>query len=588
MKVLVLNCGSSSLKYKLYDDGAEQRAGLVERIPDGGHEQALQGVLDELSDQTIDAVGHRVVHGGARFADAARIDDAVRADIEACIALAPLHNPANLAGIDAAMARLPDVPHVAVFDTAFHARLPRRARSYGIDPTLADKHHIRRYGFHGPSHAFVAQRAAEQLGRPLEELRLITCHLGNGASVCAVECGRSVETSMGMTPLEGLVMGTRSGDIDAGALIALLKSGAMTVDELDHTLNKQSGLKGLSGISNDVRDIEKAAAEGDERARLAIAVFTHRLRKYIGAYAAVMGGVDAVIMTGGIGQNSATMRRRALQRFEYLGLLIDEEKNAGAQARHDRTPVVDISEDHSRVRSLVIATDEERMIADETRRVAGGGAEVQSEMPIPIAVSARHIHLTREAMDALFGPGSELTSYRPLSQPGQFACHERLNIVGPRGRIDGVRILGPLRPACQVEISRTDEFHLGVDAPVRHSGDVKGTAPIILEGPKGTLHLQEGLICAWRHIHMHPDDAARYGVKDRDEVMVEIRGGDRDLIFADVVVRVSPKYALEMHIDTDEANAAELPPKSEGSLVGVEGRQAVLLKRKAWPQPAGE
>lgn len=587
MHVLVLNCGSSSLKYQLKDTETQACvvAGAVERIEDGAHKKALADVIEATKEYNIEAVGHRVVHGGHKFSRAVEIDTDVIAAIEACIPLAPLHNPPALACIRASREAFADVPHVAVFDTAFHATLPNRAKNYAIDPNVAEERGLYRYGFHGPSHAFVAREAARALNRPLAKLRLITLHLGNGCSATAVECGRSVETSMGTTPLEGLVMGTRSGDIDAGAVLQLLndngEAGAMSAADVDELLNKKSGLLGLSGESNDLRDIQKHAEEGDKRARLALGVFAHRVRKYIGAYAATMGGVDAIVLTGGIGENSAQMRRRILQRFEFLGLVIDEDRNTDAEVSAENRASI-ISADHAGCQAIVVATDEEQMIAESTAAVVSGATKPTTKKPIPIAVSARHIHLTAETFAALFGEGKELTPYKPLSQPGQYASEEKLSLIGPRNRIDGVRILGPLRPKNQVEISRTDEFFLGVDAPVRLSGRVEGSAPITLEGPKGRVTLSEGLICAWRHIHMRPEDAKAYGVKHGDSVEVKIHGGVRDLTFGDVLVRVSEKYALEMHIDTDEANAAELSRKSEGMLVGVEGgAQAVVQARRA-------
>lgn len=586
MQVLVLNAGSSSLKYQLVDPATGHRAlaGTIEALgAERSHDDALRDVLAELEGAKVDAVGHRVVHGGARFVDAVRVDDEVLAAIEAQVPLAPLHNPANLAGIRAARALLPGVPHVAVFDTAFHVRMPRRARTYAIDPELAEAHGLRRYGFHGTSHRFVAGLAAEHLRRPLAELRVVSLHLGNGASACAIEHGHSVDTSMGLTPLEGLVMGTRSGDVDPGIVLKLARE--LGVDGAEAVLNGRSGLAGLSGISNDLRAIQAAAAEGDDRARLAINVFAHRARKYVGAYAAVMGGLDAVVLTGGIGENSASMRRRILQRLDFLGITLDEDRNADAKVDDD-APVFDVSASHARVRTLVIATNEELQIARDTEAVVRQAKQLTQKKPIPIAISARHVHLDRAGMDALFGPGSELTPYKPLSQPGQFAAEERVTIVGPRGRLERVRVLGPLRKGCQVEVSRTDEFLLGVDAPIRQSGHTKGSAPITLEGPKGTLHLPEGLICAWRHIHMHPDDAEAYGVKDGDEVEVAVTGGPRDLVFGDVIVRVHPQFALEMHIDTDEANAAELSSGAAGALIDdpylppQSGAAAVLLEKR--------
>ncbi len=583
MHVLVINCGSSSVKYVLLQSQTEAivASGRVERVRElpGGFQEALQQVLASLGDAPVEAVGHRVVHGGERFTAPVRVTDEVVEGIQACVPLAPLHNPSNLAGIEAARAVWPDLPHVAVFDTAFHYHLPRRARTYALDAEVAASAGIRRYGFHGMSHAFVAHQAAAWLETPLADLRLIVCHLGNGASVCAVEAGHSVETSMGMTPLEGLVMGTRSGDIDPGVVLELVRRHGGDVEAVDALLNQRSGLLGLSGVSNDLRDIEERAAAGDERCRAAISVFAHRVRKYIGAYAAVMGGVDAVILTGGIGENGAAMRQRLLQRFEYLGLRFSEERNADARVSREAR-VADISARNSRVRALVIATDEEIMIAREAAKVAQGAQEIRSLRPIPVAVSARHVHVTEATFHKLFGPDAQLTERRPLSQPGQFAAEQVVTLVGPRRRLENVRILGPFRSKDQVEISRTDEFHLGVDAPVRLSGQTAGSAPITLEGPAGSVALTEGLICAWRHIHMTPEDAEAYGVHHNDEVEVAVSGHGRGLVFRDVVIRVDPSFKLEMHIDTDEANAADLPQHSEGALVGVEGAEGTLQRRR--------
>lgn len=598
MQVLVINCGSSSVKLDVLDPSTGERSqqATVERVGTPGcsatigdetltladmdHGAALASVLPKLvSAGPIHAVGHRVVHGGDHFTAPTRLHpDAVRA-IEALSSLAPLHMPANLAGIRAARELLPDVPHIAVFDTAFHHTLPRRARTYAIDQTLAAKHGLRRYGFHGPSHRYVAEKAAEWLGSDIRDLRIITLHLGNGSSACAVEYGRSVETSMGMTPLEGLVMGTRSGDVDPGVLIELMRAEGLDADGLDRVLNKQSGLTGLSGVGNDMRDIESRAADGDEASQLALHVLCHRLRKYIGSYAAVMGGVDAIVFTAGIGENSALVRHRAAQRLEFLGARLSEDLNREAKLSAEH-PVADLSASNSRVKLLVVATDEARAIATDACHLALEDDAVAQQFTIPVAVSARHVHLTPEAVEVLFGEGHELTPYKPLSQPGQFACEEKVDLIGPKRSIEGVRILGPTRPACQVEISRTDEFHLGVDAPIRNSGDVSNTPGITLVGPKGKLELPEGLICARRHIHMTPEDAERFGVKDRDVVEVALDTEGRNLIFGDVLVRVKSSYALEMHIDTDEANAAEIRGRMEGALVGT-GSTVRLQKRNS-------
>ena len=585
MAVLVINCGSSSLKYAVFNkDETLVASGKHERLvqdADAGlsHAEAVAQVLNECKQYNIESVGHRVVHGGARYHQPQLIDDSVLNAIEQYIPAAPMHNPFSLAAIKAAQEVLPTVPQIAVFDTSFHARMPRRASTYAIDYDVAQKHEIRRFGFHGISHEYAANVAATYLERPLDELRLITMHLGNGASACAVEFGTSTETSMGNTPLEGLVMGTRSGDVDAGVILNLLRTGEYDADSLNTLLNHQSGLAGLSGLGNDLREIETAAAAGHDRARLAINVFAHRARKYIGAYAAAMGGVDAIAFTGGIGENSASMRRRILQRLEFLGIMINEDANHDASIQHDNDHAV-ISTQNSRVDVVVVKTNEELMIARESLRVTGSknaasvtpastSVDASSETdlpPIPIAVSARHCHLTEKTFALLFGPDASPTAIKDLYQPGQYACAEKVTLVGPRNRIENVRLLGPLRSVDQVEIARTDEFKLGIDAPVRNSGQVKGSASITLEGPVGTVHLTEGLICARRHIHMQPDDAKLYGVTDKDQVSVAVMGGERDLIFGDVLVRVKDSYKLEMHIDTDEGNAAELTPGTGGSI----------------------
>ncbi len=598
MHILVINCGSSSLKIALVDSASGQQVAAlkVERVGEAeaaivvdgvstpctapDHQTALACALPRLVSDAGDiaGVGHRVVHGGERFDRPVRIDDEVEAEIAALIPLAPLHNPANLMGIQAARVLLPDVAHVAVFDTAFHSTLPRRAREYALPRALAEKHGIRRYGFHGTSHAFVARRAAEHLGRELKDLRLITCHLGNGCSMAAVEYGRSVETSMGMTPVEGLVMGTRSGDLDAGVLLMLARSERMEFEAVDRLINKESGLAGLSGVGNDMRDIEARAAEGDDNCRMALHVFCHRIRKYLGAYAAVMGGVDAIVFTGGIGENSAGVRHRVCQRLEFLGALFDEDANRDLQLSQ-ASPVGDLSQRHSRVALLAAKTDEELEIARATAALVQDRDQIDAPLAIPVAVSARHAHLTQETVEALFGAGHQLTPYKPLSQPGQFACEERITLVGPKRTIENVRILGPVRSSNQIEVSTTDEFHLGLDAPVRASGHVENSPGITLQGPAGSVTLTQGVICAWRHIHMHPDDAVRFGVADKDVVDVRIDSTGRDLIFGDVLVRVKDSYKLEMHIDTDEANAAGIGRGMEATLLSTD-RSARITGRR--------
>lgn len=597
MRILVLNAGSSSLKADVLDPATGVRAASVEidRIGeqskltvDGGeptHQpvasmtDALRAALPHLlAGGRVDAVGHRIVHGGARFTAPTRIDAAVEAEIEALIPLAPLHNPAALDLVHAARREFPDLVHVAVFDTAFHATLPARAHAYALPKELADKHGIRRYGFHGTSHGWVAGEVARHLKTDVRELRILTAHLGSGCSVCAVENGRSVEISSGMTPAEGLVMRTRTGDLDPGALIALARAEGLDLAELDQLVNSHSGLAGLAGGSGDFRDLEERAAAGDEAARLAIHVFCHRVRKYLGAYAALMGGVDAIAFTAGIGEHSALVRQRTLQRLGFLGAVLDDDANRDARVSQS-TPVVAIHDPASRVHLLVVQTDEARAIARDTAALLSGADSVGTPGSIPIAVSARHIHLTRAAVDALFEVGHALTPLKPLSQPGQYASEEVLDIVGPKRTLERVRVLGPERSACQVEISRTDEFFLGLDAPVRLSGDLAHTPGVTLRGPAGTLTLPDGVICAARHIHMTPADAAAFGVKHKDVVEVEVSSGPRKLIFGDVAIRVSDASKLEMHIDTDEANAAEISSAAEGALVEVEA-VAVLRRRE--------
>jgi acetate kinase len=580
MKVLVLNAGSSSLKGAVVDTttGTRLAEARIERMGEGDLSTALDGLLATLEhSENLEAVGHRVVHGGSQFSEPVRIDVSVIEQIKGLTPLAPLHNPANVEAIRVAMQRLPDLPHVAVFDTAFHQTMPRRAQTYALPASLADTHGIRRYGFHGPSHACVARRAAAHLDADLRDLRLITLHLGNGASACAIEYGRSIETSMGMTPVEGLVMGTRSGDIDVGALIAVARREGMSLDDLDRIVNHESGLTGLSGVGNDLRDIEARAEAGDDRCRLALSVFAHRVRKYIGAYAAVLGGVDAIVFTGGIGENSASMRHRAAQHLGFLGARLDEDANRDAQVGQE-SPVAEFSTAHSRCRLLVVKTDEEGEIARATASCLQTPESRDAGEVIPVAISARHVHLSREHIDALFGAGYELTPKKDLTQPGQYACVERLTLVGPKSELSRVGIIGPERSKTQVEISRTDEFALGIDAPIRMSGDIAGSAGLTLRGPAGEVTLVEGVIQSQRHIHMTPEDAARYGVAHKDIVEVAIDSDGRDLVFGDVVVRVKSSYKLEMHVDTDEGNAADLARADEGVLLATQGRVQRLRK----------
>lgn len=395
MKVLVINCGSSSLKYQLIDMTTENvmAKGLVERIgiagsvlthgPEGkdkvvieqemkDHKDAVKLVLDALVDKNhgvissmaeISAVGHRVVHAGEKYSGSVFITDDVMKALEECSAIAPLHNPPNIIGINACKALMPEVPMVAVFDTAFHQTMPDYAYMYAIPYEYYENHAVRRYGFHGTSHRYVSKIASELLNKPYEQLRIITCHLGNGSSVAAVANGKSVDTSMGFTPLEGLVMGTRSGDLDPAIVKFLMSKTGMSIDEIDNILNKKSGFLGVSGVSSDTRDVEAAAQNGNKRAQLALNMFYYRVRKYIGAYGAAMGGVDAVVFTAGIGENSITTRENICDGLEFMGIKVDKEKN------NTRGKAIDVSAEDSKVRVLVIPTNEELMIARDTKEI---------------------------------------------------------------------------------------------------------------------------------------------------------------------------------------------------------------------------
>ncbi len=391
MNILVINCGSSSLKYQLINSETEGvlAKGLCERIgidgmltyqPEGGekeksdiamptHTEAINAVLAALTNEKtgvikdlseVGAVGHRVVHGGEKFTSSCLINDESMKAIEECNDLAPLHNPANLIGIRACQELMPGVPMVAVFDTAFHQTMPEVAYTYGIPYEYYEKYKVRRYGFHGTSHSYVSKKTAEIVGKPYDQMKIIVCHLGNGASISAVDCGKSVDTSMGLTPLEGLVMGTRSGDLDPAIIDFVGKKEGLSLDEMNNVLNKKSGMLGISGVSSDGRDLDAAAESGNKRAQLALDVFDYRVIKYIGAYAAAMNGVDAIAFTAGIGENNIKMRKDVCNHLTYLGVKIDEEKN------NVRGEERIISADDSKVQVLLVPTNEELAIARET------------------------------------------------------------------------------------------------------------------------------------------------------------------------------------------------------------------------------
>ena len=395
MNVLVVNCGSSSLKYQVLNMENESvlAIGICERIGIDGsfikhttegqetvkipcefhtHKEALEKMIEMIttgetacvaSIDEIDAVGHRIVHGGEKFTDSVVITDEVIKAIEACCDLAPLHNPANLTGIRACQELMPNVPMVAVFDTAFHQTMPKEAFMYAIPQEYYRKHGVRKYGFHGTSHKYVSQRAAEMIGKPVEEAKIIVCHLGNGASVCAVKNGQSVDTSMGFTPLAGLVMGTRSGDIDPAIIPFLMEKEGMTAKEVDTMLNKKSGVLALSEMGSDFREIEDGVVAGDEASRFTMDAFQHRLVSYIGAYAAIMNGVDAIAFAGGLGENNAIMREEVANMLTWLGVEIDVEKNKCRGVERD------LSTENAKVRMLLVPTNEELVIARDAKRL---------------------------------------------------------------------------------------------------------------------------------------------------------------------------------------------------------------------------
>lgn len=393
MKVLVINCGSSSLKYQLINMETEESLaqGLVERIgiegsiltqkvpgkdkyiiqvPMKDHKDAIQHVLDALVDKAhgviasmdeISAVGHRVVHGGEKYAESVVIDDKVMESLEECVKLAPLHNPANIIGINACKSLMPNTPMVAVFDTAFHQTMPEQAYIYALPYELYENNGIRKYGFHGTSHRYVSAECAKMLGKDIKDVKIITCHLGNGASLAAIKDGHCVDTSMGFTPLEGIAMGTRCGNIDPAIVTYLMKECNMSAADVDNLMNKKSGVLGISGVSSDFRDVEEAAEKGNKRAILALDVYTYRVRQMIGSYAAAMGGVDAIVFTAGLGENGIGTRVDICKGLEFLGVEIDEAKN------NVRGKATEISKDGSKVKVFVIPTNEELVIARDTK-----------------------------------------------------------------------------------------------------------------------------------------------------------------------------------------------------------------------------
>ncbi len=400
MRILVLNCGSSSIKYQLINmsnDSELLAIGIVERVgmdnaelshkptgkekfknvlPVADHQVGIKIILEALLDSEhgvikdkneIEAVGHRVVHGGEKFSGSVKISQEIIDKMEECAELAPLHNPANLKGIYAMRELLPNVPQCGVFDTAFHQTMPEHAYMYGISYEYYSKYKIRRYGFHGTSHRYVSQKASEILGKDIKDLKIITCHLGNGASIAAIKHGESIDTSMGLTPVEGLLMGTRCGDFDLGALLFLMNKENMDISAANNMINKKSGVLGITELSYDMRDIENAADEGNNRAKLALDMYDYRVKKYIGAYAAAMGGVDVIVFTGGIGENADSTRKGVCKGLEFLGVDFDDSKNDGLRGKDEI-----ITKEGSRTKVMVVTTNEELVIAEDTLAIING------------------------------------------------------------------------------------------------------------------------------------------------------------------------------------------------------------------------
>ena len=616
MKILALNVGSSSIKFGIFNtkinDGRifkgefshfeDKKSTLHYRC--GGEKgieqkrtesisslalaiQSIPRILNEFGYDAFEAIGHRVAHGGPNCNHAALINDDLLTYIKKSTPLAPLHNPIIIDAIELSQVLWPYLPQVAVFDTAFHHTIPDYAYTYAI-PLAWRELGLRRYGFHGSSHQYIALRTAQELGKPLNQLKIISCHLGNGASICAIDRGRSIDTSMGMTPLEGLVMGTRSGDVDPGMFAFLARELGLNAIEIERQLYSDSGLKGLTG-SADLRDVERLSSEGDTAAQLALNVYAYRVRKYIGAYAAAMGGLDVLVFTGGIGENSAAMRHRICTQFEYLSMALDAEKNKALKLIGFEAPRIQSA--HSRVQILVTQTCEQWMISQEVKALLQ--KEPISDKPglqeslapadsrrqqqrMPIAVSARHMHPSQSLVEQLFGKGYQLTKARSLTQPEGWAANETVELVGPSGSFKKVRILGPTRERTQIEVSATDTYTLGLEAPIRDSGTLDGTPTVTIRGPAGEAKT-DGLIIAARHIHMSPADANAMQLRDGDYVEMKLGDEKRSVTFKNTLIRIKEGYVTEMHIDTDEANAAGIRFQSTGELINNENREMVKL-----------
>lgn len=566
MRILSLNAGSATLKFGVFDavSATPLMASTIDHpVIDAAAFDEVERQLRDAGVAVVDAIGHRVARSGAHLSEAVSIDAKVEREIEQAAALTPQHNPVALAGIRLAREHWPGLPQVAVFDTAFHAAMPEHATAYAVPQAWRDAG-VRRYGFHGLSHQHVLEAVSGALERAPDKLRIVSCHLGNGASVCAIDRGHSIDTSMGMTALEGLVMGTRSGDLDPGIPGFVARTLGLDPAQIEATLYRDSGLKALSGIGSDLREIEAHARQGNTGARMALQVHAYRVRKYIGAYAAAMGGCDAVAFTGGAGENSSALRRRILDGLEFLGLRLDEDRNESFGA--SGAEVAELQASRSTVAVLVVRAREQWVIARETAVVLRRGerSAPRQDLPIPVAISAHYAHLTQAAVEALFGAGHSLRVLQPLSQPGFFAAEETVSVIGERGRLERVRVVGPCRMANQIEVSRTEATQLGIDAPLRLSSDLAGTPEVTLSGPAGTLRTT-GLIIARRYLHLTTADAERLGVATDGETGIAL-DTPRGTVLRHVALRIDDGAVLELHLDTDEANAAGLRGAGEGVL----------------------
>ncbi|MBM3472397.1 MAG: phosphate propanoyltransferase [Armatimonadetes bacterium] len=596
LRVLVLACGTDRLSYSYFDTEREfhnregsvtglggERAEHVQAVlrgrtsapVPGDLPSALEAVLRSLEGngaaqggaRGLSAIAHRLVCGGERHDRAASVDETLIRDLRNLSVAGP-ELGASLDAIEACRRLAPEVPQIAVFDTAFFQSMSPAAFLQAVPYELYRTGGLRRYGRHGLAHHQAALLAADHLEAPPEELRLVVCHLDRTTSLCAIGEGRAVDVSDALPNGGGLPGPSSVGELDPGVVFRIARQKGLSLGETERLLTQESGLLGLSGLSGDLRELATAT---DSRAALALDVWAYALRKHIGAYVAALGGLDALVFTGPYGETESALRARACEGLQGLGLELDPRLNQAPEASAGGAS--DISAARSSARILLVSTDECRMAASEALSATGhpGLASLfrRRRQPIPIAISAHHVHLRQDHVEALYGPAHTLNFRSELSQPGQFACEETVTLVGGKGKVERVRVLGPVRPQTQVEISRTEEFQLGIDAPIRASGDLAGSPGIRIEGPQGAIDLQEGTICAARHVHMSPEDALRFRVRDKDRIAVRVEGA-RPISFGEVLVRVHPDFRLDMHVDTDEGNAAELDRDAVGYLEAVE------------------